>query len=113
ATFNPHEGMTCDARPCAGHRRIICPGALTAWSEAKFGMRSGRGLADQHYAAEIGKPRLELGVGKPSVDLLVESVDDVCRCALARADAVPRTRLVAGNEIGDDRHIRKRLRTRR
>jgi hypothetical protein len=34
------------------------------------------GRARQQRAAQIGKPRLDLGIGKPGVDLLVELVDD-------------------------------------
>ena len=46
-------------------------------------------------AAQVGKPRLELGIGKASVDLLVELLDDLGRRGLRCADAVPGARLVA------------------
>src|SRR4051794_23906836 len=38
------------------------------------------GRARQQRAAQISKPRLDLGIGKPSVDLLVELVDDLDGC---------------------------------
>src|SRR5262249_54221417 len=41
------------------------------------------------HATEIGEPRLDLGIGKSSIDLLVEFVDDLRRCILWRADAAP------------------------
>src|SRR5262249_18987336 len=35
-----------------------------------------------HVATQGGKPRRPLGIGKPSVDLSVELVDDLCRRGL-------------------------------
>ena len=43
-------------------------------------------------AAQIGKPRLDLGIGKPSVDLLVELVDDLDGCVPWSADTEPAAR---------------------
>src|ERR1700704_4225274 len=37
--------------------------------------------------AKVGKPRLQLGIGKARVDLLVELVDDVSRRVPGRANA--------------------------
>src|SRR5262245_46468855 len=45
-------------------------------------------------AAQVGKPRFELGIDKASVDLLVELLDDLGRSGLRCADAVPAARLV-------------------
>ncbi len=37
------------------------------------------GRQHEHSATEVGKPRLHLGIGEASVDLLVELVDDLRR----------------------------------
>src|SRR5262249_19214940 len=47
------------------------------------------GREREHVATQVGKPRLHLGIGKPSVDLSVELVDDLGRRGLRCADAVP------------------------
>jgi hypothetical protein len=45
------------------------------------------GGAHRHrHATEIGKPRLDIGIGKSSIDLLVEFVDDLCGRVLGRAE---------------------------
>ena len=64
-------------------------------------------------AAQIGKPRLHLGIGEGRVDLLVEPVDDLRRRVLGRADAIPPARLVARHEFAHGRDVRQRLRARR
>src|SRR5215831_3021354 len=64
-------------------------------------------------AAQVGKPRLELGIGKASVDLLVELLDDLGRRGLRCADAGPGARLVARHKFPDGRDIGQRLRTSR
>ena len=43
----------------------------------------------KHRAAQVGKPRLHLGIGEAGVDLLVELVDDFGGRVLGRADAIP------------------------
>src|SRR5262245_65889447 len=45
--------------------------------------------AHHHCAAQIGKPRLQLGIDKARVDLLVELVDDLGGRVLGHADAEP------------------------
>ena len=45
------------------------------------------GEPGKHRAAEVGKPRLHLGIGEAGVDLLVELVDDLSRRVLGRAEA--------------------------
>src|SRR5215475_15576942 len=47
------------------------------------------GRARKDAAAEVGKPRLDIGIGKASIDLLVEFLDDRGRRALRCADALP------------------------
>ena len=44
----------------------------------------------KHRRAQLGKPRLEPGGGQPSVDLLVELVDDHYRRISGHPDAIPR-----------------------
>ena len=46
------------------------------------------GRAGKHRAAQVGKPRLELGIGEGGVDLLVEPVDNLCRRVLGAAEAI-------------------------
>src|SRR5262245_1033845 len=71
------------------------------------------GREREHVATQVGKPRLELGIGKASVDLLVEQVDYFDRRALGCRDAVPTAGLVARHELSDGRDVRQRLRARR
>src|SRR5215467_15346108 len=71
------------------------------------------GRARKHRAAQVSKPRFEPGIGKASVDLLVELLDDVSRRALGRTDAEPAARLAAGHKFPDTRNIGQRLRTSR
>src|SRR5215475_15610999 len=71
------------------------------------------GREREHSATEIGKPRLDLGFGKASVDLLVELVDDLGGGSLWCADAEPITRLVVEHELTHSRDVRQRVRARR
>src|SRR5262249_6340559 len=71
------------------------------------------GREREHGAAEVGKPRLDLGIGEESVDLRVELVDDLGRRGLRCADAVPGARLVARQKLPDSRDIGQHLRTSR
>ena len=47
------------------------------------------GRPRKHRAAKIGKPRLEFGIDKASVDFLVELRDDFGGRVLGRANAIP------------------------
>src|SRR5215475_3655017 len=58
-------------------------------------------------AAEVGKPRLHLGVGDAGIDLLVELVDNLDRRVALCADAKPAASLVARYEFGDGRDVRQ------
>src|SRR5262245_43382338 len=71
------------------------------------------GREREHIATHVGKPRLELGIGQASVDLVVELLDNLCRRILGCADAIPRWRLVARYEITHSRQVRQRARARR
>src|SRR6516165_12075771 len=64
---------------------------------AEFGRRH-----RQRYAAEVGKPRLHLGIGEGGVDLLVEPVDNRDRGVLRRPDADPEARLIARHKVAHD-----------
>src|SRR5262245_20712263 len=57
------------------------------------------GREREHVATQVGKARLDLGIGKTSVDLLVELLDDLGRRGLRCADAVPGARLVSRHEL--------------
>ena len=60
----------------------------------------------EHRATQVGKPRLDLGIGEAGVDLLVELVDNLGGRALGRADAEPVARLVARHELAHGRDVR-------
>src|SRR5262245_35984046 len=51
--------------------------------------------ARKHRRAQIGNPRLHLGISEPSVYLFVEFVDYLRRRALGRTEAAPEARFVA------------------
>src|SRR5262245_1762428 len=63
-------------------------------------------------SAQLGKPRLDLGIGKARIDLFVERFDDIGRRALGYAEAGNSACLVARQEIPNSRHLRQRLRAR-
>src|SRR6476659_3481825 len=58
------------------------------------------GRARQQRAAQIGKPRLDLGIVETGISLLVELVDDLDGCVPWHTQAGPETRLIAGHKIG-------------
>src|SRR5712692_1017788 len=53
------------------------------------------GRARKRGATQIGKARLDLGIDKGRVDLLIELVDDLNGRVLRHADAPPPARLIA------------------
>src|SRR5215472_3373591 len=63
------------------------------------------GREREHVATEIGKPRLQLGVGQGRIDFLIELVDDLRRRVPGRADAEPTARLVARHKITYGREV--------
>src|SRR5262245_26993426 len=75
---------------------------------AKVGGRAGK-----NRAAQAGKLCLELGVGEARVSFLVELVNNLRRCVLGRADAIPLARLEARQEFSHSWDARERLRARR
>ena len=50
------------------------------------------GRADKRCGAQVGKPRLDLGIGEAGVNFAVELVDDLDRCAFGRSPAESRSR---------------------
>src|SRR5262245_42987940 len=71
------------------------------------------GQAGKNRAAQAGKLCLELGVGEARVNFLVELVNNLRRCVLGRADAIPLARLEARQEFSHSWDARQRLRARR
>jgi hypothetical protein len=57
------------------------------------------GRPDEHRAAHVRKPRLQLRVGEGRVDLRVELRNDFGGRSLWCADAIPCARLVIGHEL--------------
>src|SRR5258706_4130655 len=58
-------------------------------------------------------PRLDLGISKASVDLLVELVDYLGRRGVRCADAIPGARLISRHELSEGRNVRQRFRAHR
>src|SRR5262245_56221626 len=67
------------------------------------------GRASEHRTSKIGKPGLDLGIGEGSVELLVELVDDLGRCVLRCADAIPCASFEAWHGIADGWNVWERL----
>src|SRR5262249_441571 len=59
------------------------------------------GRERKHIATDVGKLRLQLGIGERGVDLPVELVDDLGRRIFGRAEAIHRACLVAWDELAD------------
>src|SRR5262249_50489905 len=72
---------------------------------AEIGRRAWKG-----GGAQLGKPRLHLGIGKGRVDLRVELVDDLGWRVARRADAGPEAKLIARHEFGNRREVRQHRR---
>ena len=54
----------------------------------------------EHRAAQIGEPRLNVGIGENRVDFLVEPLDDLNGRVFGRTDPAPETNVVARQEVG-------------
>src|SRR5688572_28673443 len=65
--------------------------------------------AAKHHTAQLGKPRLRLGIGEASVYLLVQLVYDRGRCAFRYNDAIPLARLKPGHEFAHSGQIWERV----
>src|SRR5262249_12326448 len=72
---------------------------------AKVGSRTRK-----RRATQISEPRLDLGIGKARIDLVVELIDDLDGCVLGNADAIPLAGLVARQELTHGRKVRQRRR---
>src|SRR5471032_2720641 len=57
----------------------------------------------KHGAADVGKPRPDLGVRERDGNLLDELVDDLGGRVLGHTDAVPAADFIAWHELGHDR----------
>src|SRR5262245_59760607 len=75
---------------------------------AIFGGREGK-----HFATEVGKARLQLGVGKGGGDFPFEHVNDFGWRVLRRPDSAPRTRLKTRHEVAHCRNVRELVQSRR
>ncbi len=65
------------------------------------------GRARKGRTAKLGKPGLQLGIGKPCIDLAIDLVDDFRGRVLRRTKAGPVTCFEARHEITYHRNIRK------
>jgi hypothetical protein len=71
------------------------------------------GRARKCSGAQLGKPRLHLGIGKSRVDLLVELLHDLGRRGPRCADAVPGARLETRHKFVYGRDVGQRVRASR
>src|SRR5262249_31775121 len=70
------------------------------------------GRTCKRRVAKVFNPRFHRGIGKASVDLLVELLDYLGRRGLRCADAVPAGRLIARHKLSHGRDVRQRVRAR-
>jgi hypothetical protein len=87
-------------------RKLDHPGPFLSFIGNK--LAEVRGRTRKRRAAQIGKPRLDLGFDKTSINFLVESVDYLSGCLPGRGNAEPRACLEAGQEIADGWQVRQR-----
>src|SRR5215470_9483340 len=72
------------------------------------------GRCHRHRLSSQSKqPRLDSGISKDRVDLIVELVDDRHWCVFGRAEPIPTNRLISLYELAHGRGVRQSLRTRR
>src|SRR5262249_12711650 len=64
------------------------------------------------YTTPIGHPCLQLRIGEPRIDLLVERLDDLSRRVFRHADAEPETRFVARHKLSHGRDLRQYVQAR-
>src|SRR5262245_21316921 len=57
----------------------------------------------------VGKPRLQLGISEPRIDLAIELINDLGRRVFGRTEANPLARLETRHEIANGRDIRECL----
>ena len=98
-----HSGLMLAARTTLAHFSV----------SSAMSLPKSAGDTGKRRAAQVGKPRLDLGIGEARIDLFVELVDDLGGRVLGRADAEPSARLVARHEFAHGRDVRQRLRARR
>src|SRR5262249_8322047 len=104
-SLNAIYGISCpirgSVRPDAGELDHLGPlFGFVGYELAEIGRR-----ARKYRAAEVGQPRLNLGIGEGCIDPIVELVDDLVRRGLRCADAEPETPFVARHKLTDSRHV--------
>src|SRR5262249_44848969 len=55
--------------------------------------------AVKYHAPKVGKPRLQLGISEPRIDLAIELINDLGRRVFGRTEANPLARLETRHEI--------------
>src|SRR5262245_60393487 len=99
----------------AAHRRSpgLCAGKLDYFAPL-LGIVSDelaevRDRAGKYHAPKVGKPRLQLGISEPRIDLAIELINDLGRRVFGRTEANPLARLETRHEIANGRDIRECL----
>src|SRR5262249_58331907 len=65
------------------------------------------GRACKWFRAQIDEPRVEHGISKGGINLLIEDRDDLRRRVCGGSNAIPTARLVTRHKIADRRDIRE------
>src|SRR5262249_13146252 len=68
-----------------------------------------RDRAGKYHAPKVGKPRLQLGISEPRIDLAIELINDLGRCIFGRTEANPLASLETRHEIAHSGDIRECL----
>src|SRR5262249_48790153 len=68
-----------------------------------------RDRAGKYHAPKVGKPRLQLGISEPRIDLAIELINDLGRRVFGRTEANPLARLETRHEIAHSGDIRQCL----
>src|SRR5262249_35144443 len=90
---------------CAGELDYFAPLLGIVSDElAEVGDRAGK-----CHAPKVGKPRLQLGISEPRIDLVIEFINDLGRRVFGRTEANPLARLETRHEIANGRDIRECL----
>src|SRR6516225_3467958 len=98
-------GARGSPRLCAGELDYFAP-LLGIVSDELAEIRD---RAGKYHAPKVGKPRLQLGISEPRIDLAIELINDLGRRVFGRTEANPLARLETRHEIANGRDVRQGL----
>src|SRR5262245_49111717 len=110
-----HEtaGQECTEHSLVRRSLGLCAGELD-YSAPLLGIVSDElaevgGRAGKYHAPKVGRPRFQLGISEPRIDLAIELINDLGRRVFGRTEANPLARLETWHEIANGRDIRQGL----